>query len=152
MVHDDPPEKAGDKAEDALKGLAHSTRRFAHPSETYWVIGSLLSGSLALEQSLYQIATAHNRPDLALDERGDASRGQELMRGAMADLRSAADAIDKAYAHLNSASQKSGAIAWNPTPPDAAADKVPRRRGPGPKVVDLGAHSRLPSPGTGLSW
>jgi len=151
MLHDDPPETAADVAADALKGLAHSTRRFAHPSETYWVIGPLLSGALALEQSLFQIATAHNHPDLALDERGDPSRGLELMRGAMADLRAAADALDKAYAHLNAASQKSGAIAWRPAPPDVGHEAAPRRRGSAPKVVELGAHRTLPAPETGLS-
>jgi len=151
MLHGNPPEKAAAMAADGLKGLARSTRRFAHPSETYWVIGSLLSGALALEQSLFQIAAAHNHPDLALDERGDPSHGQELMRGAMADLRAAADAFDKAYAHLNAASQKSGAITWKPAPPDVRPQAAPRRGGPGPRVVELGAHRTLPSPETGLS-
>ncbi|MGB3376134.1 MAG: hypothetical protein WBA87_13470, partial [Microbacterium sp.] len=55
---DNPVEDAME-ASAALRGLAHATRTFDNPAETYPVLGELLAGVRSLRQVLDQLAAAH---------------------------------------------------------------------------------------------
>ncbi|MGB3894840.1 MAG: hypothetical protein WA942_11410, partial [Mycolicibacter sinensis] len=55
---DNPVEDAME-ASAALRGLAHATRTFTDPAETYPVLGELLAGVRSLRQVLDQLAAAH---------------------------------------------------------------------------------------------
>ena len=56
----DNPAADASKAEQALRGLAHATRRIEDPSQIYGVLGSLSRGIASLSQSLHQIAMFHD--------------------------------------------------------------------------------------------
>lgn len=55
---DDPRADAAE-TQAALRGLAHATRAFSDPADTYPVIGDLLAGVRSLRQVLDQLASAH---------------------------------------------------------------------------------------------
>ena len=50
------PISDADGACEALRALAHATRRFSDPAQTYDVIGNLLSAVRSLQQVLDQVA------------------------------------------------------------------------------------------------
>ena len=53
----DNPAADASKAEQALRGLAHATRRIEDPSQIYGVLGSLSRGIASLSQSLHQLGS-----------------------------------------------------------------------------------------------
>ena len=53
------PARDASEAYEALRGLAHATRAFENPADTYAVIGDLLGGLRSLRQVLDQLAPAH---------------------------------------------------------------------------------------------
>lgn len=112
----DPGADAGEASE-ALRGLAHASRRFEHPKEMYGVIGELLGGVRSLRQVLDQLATAHasNRA-LAFDDSGDHSAGSKVALAAADELHQAATFIDQAEERLNVAMSAAGRIAWHTEP------------------------------------
>ena len=113
-----------DEACEALRALAHATRRFNDPAQTYDVIGnllaarcSLLAAVRSLQQVLDQVTSAH----LEHQNRAFTGSGDSVAGSAHADR--AANAIHDAAQHLgyveNSldlASQHSGRIAWHAAP------------------------------------
>ena len=52
------PTAGAAEASEALRGLAHATRVFEDPADTYAVLGDLLAGVRSLRQVLDQLATA----------------------------------------------------------------------------------------------
>ena len=56
----DNPAADASKAEQALRGLAHATRRIEDPSQIYGVLGSLSRGIASLSQSLHQLGSYHD--------------------------------------------------------------------------------------------
>lgn len=112
----DPGADAGEASE-ALRGLAHASRRFEHPQEMYGVIGDLLGGVRSLRQVLDQLATAHasNRP-LAFNDSGDHPAGTKDALAAADELHQAATFIDQAEERLNVAMSAAGRIAWHTEP------------------------------------
>lgn len=56
---EDPAADAND-AEQALRGLAHATRRIDDPAQIYSVLGSLSQAVASLNQSLHQIGSFHD--------------------------------------------------------------------------------------------
>lgn len=105
------------EAYEALRGLAHASRRFEHLKDMYGVVGDLLGGVRALRQVLDQLATAHasNRP-LAFDDSGDHSAGSKDALAAADELHQAATFIDQAEERLNAAMSAAGRIAWHSEP------------------------------------
>src|SRR5690606_14569716 len=71
----DPVADAGDSRE-SVRALAHASRAFRDPADTYRVIGELLATLRSLEQVLEQVAAAHvrDRGGAFLDN-GDRSGG-----------------------------------------------------------------------------
>lgn len=49
------------EAEQALRGLAHATRRIDDPAQIYNVLGSLSQAVASLSQSLHQIGSFHDQ-------------------------------------------------------------------------------------------
>ena len=64
------------EASEALRGLAHASRVFEDPADTYAVLGDLLAGVRSLRQVLDQLATAHLKHRVrAHDDAGDQTAG-----------------------------------------------------------------------------
>jgi hypothetical protein len=115
------PTADGEEARQALRGLAHATRAFEKPADTYAVIGDLLSSVGSLRQVLDQLATAHlSHRTLARDDNGDAATGLRTVDAAAEELRQAAALADQLESRLDSASKLSGRIAWSPAPSRAS--------------------------------
>lgn len=109
-----PAADAGE-AYEALRGLAHASRTFEDPSETYAVIGDLLSGVRALRQVLDQLATVHlNHQHQVTDESREYGGGSVEAVAAADELHQAGTLIDQAHDRLNAAMTHSGRIVWNP--------------------------------------
>ncbi|WP_454114960.1 hypothetical protein [Microbacterium lacticum] len=114
-----PTTDAGEASE-ALRGLAHATRAFDSPEDTYAVIGDLLGGVRSLRQVLHQLAGAHiSHHTAAHTDDGDGKAGTRAAVAAADELHQASVLIDTVERHLDAASQHSGRIAWHP----AAAER-----------------------------
>lgn len=112
----DPVTDAGD-ARESVRALAHASRAFRDPADTYQVVGELLGTLRSLEQVLEQVASAHVREqDRAFLDNGDRSGGLIEADAAALALRRAAAAIGQAERAVDEASQHSGRIAWHPAP------------------------------------
>ena len=105
------------EASEALRGLAHASRAFEDPADTYAVLGDLLAGVRSLRQVLDQLATAHftNRVR-AHDDAGDQTAGATYALAATAELQQAAALLDGVHDRVDAALGASGRIAWHPDP------------------------------------
>ena len=103
------------EASEALRGLAHASRVFEDPADTYAVLGDLLAGVRSLRQALDQLATAHvtNRVR-AHDDAGDQTAGVTYALAATAELQQAAALLDGVHERVDAAMAASGRIAWHP--------------------------------------
>lgn len=125
----DDPIKDAAEASAALRGLAHATRQFESPADTYPVIGDLLAGVRSLRQVLDQLAAAHIRSrGIAHDDAGNQAAGATSALAAADELHQAGTLLDTVEWRLDAASQHSGRIAWHPAMP--ATDL------PGPDLVE----------------
>lgn len=121
---DNPTADAGETAQ-ALRGLAHATRTFESPADTYEVIGELLSGVRSLKQVLDQLAGAHTANRVrAHDDAGDQTVGATFALSAANNLQHAASLLDGVHDRLDTAMSASGRIAWHDAP--AAPEPVQR--------------------------
>ncbi len=110
----DPTADAGE-AHGALRGLAHASRTFENPSDTYPVIGDLLAGVRSLRQVLDQLATVHlNHQHQVTDEARNYACGAVEALAAADELHQAASLIDQAHDRLNAAMTHSSRIVWQP--------------------------------------
>ena len=110
----DPTSDARD-AYEALRGLAHASRTFENPSDTYAVIADLLGGMRAMRQVLDQLADAHlSRQHHVTDDAHDTAAGAAAALAAADELHQAGTLIDEADDRLGAASTHSGRIVWNP--------------------------------------
>jgi hypothetical protein len=129
---DDPRADAAE-TQAALRGLAHATRAFSDPADTYQVIGDLLAGVRSLRQVLDQLASAHIAYRArAHDDNGNQLAGANSALAAADELHQAATLLDTVDWRLDAASQHSGRIAWHPAAArrDAAAmDRLAARLG-----------------------
>ncbi|KXC04945.1 hypothetical protein ACFUTX_04935 [Microbacterium sp. NPDC057407] len=123
------PVSDGAEACTALRALAHATRTFDNPAQTYEVVGDLLGGLRSLEQVLDQLALAHTNADaIARTDDGDHWAGVEEAHAAALALRRASTLVARAGLALDRASQHSGRIAWDSlsTPEPVSESLVPR--------------------------
>lgn len=119
---DDPLADAAE-ASAALRGLAHATRTFENPADTYPVTGDLLAGVRSLRQVLDQLAAAHLRArGIAHDDAGNQAAGATSALAAADELHQAGTLLDTVEWRLDAASQHSGRIAWRPDSPLSAAE------------------------------
>ncbi|WP_431878416.1 hypothetical protein [Amycolatopsis sacchari] len=109
-----PTSDAGDASE-ALRGLAHASRVFENPADTYPVIGDLLAGMRSLRQVMDQLAAVHAaHQQRVTDDDHDPVAGAVAALAAADELHQAATLIDQAHDRLNAAMSQSGRIVWNP--------------------------------------
>lgn len=105
------------EASEALRALAHATRVFDDPADTYAVLGDVLAGVRSLRQVLDQLATAHTTyRGRARDDDGDHTAGETFVEAAAAGLQHAALLLDQVHDRVDAAMSASGRIAWNPQP------------------------------------
>lgn len=109
------PHADAQEASQALRGLAHATRSFEDPGETYTTIGELLSGVRSMRQVFDQLSEAHlHHRGLAHDDEGNHLNGAHVALAAADELHQAGTLLDQVHARLDKASQSSGCIAWHP--------------------------------------
>lgn len=109
------------EASEALRGLAHATRTFDNPADTYAVLGDLLGGVRSLRQVLEQLATAHVSLRVrAHDDAGSQSAGSTSALAAANELQQAVALLDGVHGRVNAAMSQSGRIAWHEAPAETA--------------------------------
>jgi len=125
--YDNPAADANEAAE-ALRGLAHASRTFTDPADSYRVLGSLSTALASLQQSLDQLAAWHEcNADRAAHDDGDHAAGRSDAVVAGEYLRGAAGSVRQAHGALNEAFNHNGRIAWQPSI-DAARTAQSRSR------------------------
>lgn len=123
----DPTADAAE-ASDALRGLAHASRMFDQPADTYPVFGDLLAGVRSLRQVLDQLANAHlTHRDRAHDDEGNHRAGAQSALAAADELHQTGTLLDHVASRLDAAFSHSGRIAWHhePTPPGPVTNEPP---------------------------
>ena len=145
----------------AARGLAHASRSFAEPIDTYRVLGDLQSAMFGLHQSLQQIAAFHTRlVDRASTDHGDRAAGREHALVAAMRLETAATHVDRATDHLMVAfaEKRADRLATRPDPGRRGACRAGRRprdrprrspatgepASPGPLTVQAGCSGGWP--------
>lgn len=104
----------------ALRALAHATRSFDQPAETYAVAGEVLGGLRSLGQVLSQLASAHTSESaIPRAEDGNLGAGIEEAYAAATELRRASALVARAELAVDRASQHSGRIVWGSASPGA---------------------------------
>lgn len=99
----------------ALRGLAHASRAFDDPADTYAVLGDLLAGLRSLGQVLDQLAAVHiSQRARAHDDNGNHLAGAHSALTAADELHQAATLCGQVESRLDRAMQHSGRIAWHP--------------------------------------
>lgn len=113
----------GAEASEAMGGLAHASRTFDDPADTYTVLGDLTAAMRSLRQVLDQLATTHlAHRDRAHHDDGDQLAGDRSALAAADALHQAGTLLDQAHDHLNTAFSHSGRIAWHPEPAQTSLD------------------------------
>lgn len=120
------------EASEALRGLAHASRVFDNPADTYGVLGDLLSGVRSLRQVLDQLGSAHLvHRGRAYDDDGDHAIGAAEALAAADDLHHAGTLLDGVEERVNAAMTHSGRVAWHAPAHELGRDAVstgePRR-------------------------
>lgn len=113
----DNPVTDAAEASAALRGLAHATRTFEDPADTYAVLGDLLAGVRSLRQVLDQLAAAHIAAGArAHDDAGTQAAGATAALAAADELHQAGTLLDAVHDRVDAAMSQSGRIAWHPAP------------------------------------
>lgn len=111
------------EASEAMRGLAHASRVFDDPADTYTVFGDLTVTMRSLRQVLDQLAATHlAHRDRAYHDDGDHLAGARSALAAADELHQAGTLLDQAHDHLNAAFSHSGRIAWHPSPAQTGLD------------------------------
>lgn len=159
---DNPVEDAME-ASAALRGLAHATRTFDNPAETYPVLGELLAGVRSLRQVLDQLAAAHiNARFRAHTDAGSQPAGATAALAAADELHQAGTLLDTVHERVDAAMSQSGRIAWQRAPDPFDAPDATRATVQAGELrltvwpdVPLGEHQRyayrIENPATGQS-
>ena len=125
------PLKDAAEASDALRGLAHASRVFDNPADTYAVFGDLVASVRSLRQVLDQLANTHlSHRDRAHDDGGDHLAGSDSVFAAADELHHAGALLDQVQDRLDAAFSHSGRSAWHPEPAistEAPTDPAQRR-------------------------
>lgn len=105
------------EAYEALRRLAHATRSWEEPADTYRVIGEVVAGIRCLGQVLDQLAGVHLRhQDGVSTDDGDRTAGAVAALAAADGFHQAAVLLDQAHDQLSAAFIQSGKIVWHPQP------------------------------------
>lgn len=108
----DNPAADASEAEQALRGLAHATRRIEDPSQVYAVLGSLSRATASLSQSLHQLGSHHDKHGA----RADATIVDPKQTGAAYrvswDLHRAGEMLASIQKSIDSAQQSEATIVY----------------------------------------
>mgnify|MGYP005983802667 CR=1 FL=1 len=111
------PRRDSVEASVALRGLAHASRVFDNPADTYVVLGDLLDSIRSLRQVLDQLAATHvSHRARAHDDDGEHAVGEADALAAADDLHQAGTLLDDVEMRVDAAMTRSGRIAWHPAP------------------------------------
>lgn len=145
----DRPVESADDAAEHLRALAHATRRFGDPGETYWVLGDLTAIIHRLQDVLVNVAVAHtNYRDLAHTDDGNQLEGGKHAYDAAMALRRASLLVEEAGRRVDDAQSHSGRIVWHGATPAEREDPERVLRG---KTADRGTkRADRPRPGRTL--
>lgn len=122
----------GEEACQALRALAHATRSFEQPAQTYVVVGDVLGGLRSLGQVLDQLASAHTSESaIPLAEDGGHRAGIEEAYAAASALRRASALVARAELAVDRASQHSSRIVWGSATP---SDLLPLPEAIAPRI------------------
>lgn len=131
------PVPSGDKAAEHLRALAHATRRFEDPSDTYWVVGDLGAITRRLQEVLVNVASAHtDHLELAHTDDGNQVEGRQHAHDAATSLRRASRLLEDVGRFVSDAQSHSGRIAWHGSRP--AEHEGSGREARGKVVLDRG--------------
>lgn len=115
-TYENPVTDAAESYE-ALRGLAHATRSWDEPANTYRVIGEVVAGIRCLGQVLDQLAGVHLRhEDGVSTDDGNRTAGAVAALSAADGFHQAAVLLDQAHDQLSAAFVQSGKIVWHPEP------------------------------------
>lgn len=110
-----PAERPGDRARNAVRALAHPSGRASDPDEVHRLLGNLREMSAALAQTCQQLAAWHTRnaPQAAT---GDGSRpaGHSLAEVTAMHLTRTAGLLARATDALDEARNANSMLAWPP--------------------------------------
>lgn len=110
---EDPAADATD-AEQALRGLAHATRRIDDPSQVYSVLGSLSQAVASLSQALHQIGSFHDAHGAhSAPEPRDPGQAGAAYRASW-DLHRAAEMLNSVGKSIDSAHAAEATIVYQP--------------------------------------
>ena len=100
------------EAYEGLRGLAHATRAFEEPADTYRVLGEVSGSVRLLRQVLDQLSRAHaDHRDIAFTD--DRVPAEAVALAAADELHQAADGLDEVADRVMRAHEASGRIAWH---------------------------------------
>lgn len=100
------------EAYEGLRGLAHATRAFEDPADTYRVLGEISGVVRLLRQVLDQLSRAHaDHRDIAFTD--DRAPAEAVALAAADELHQAADGLDEVVDRVMRAHEASGRIAWH---------------------------------------
>lgn len=118
------PTADASEAEQALRGLAHATRRIEDPSQIYGVLGSLSRATASLSQALHQLGSYHDNHGA----RAEATIVDPKQTGAAYrvswDLHRAGEMLASIQKSIDSAHQSEATIVY----PDQASTSRPACR------------------------
>ena len=100
------------EAFEGLRGLAHATRTFEDPANTYRLLGAVSGSVRLLRQVLDQLSRAHaNHHDIAFTK--DRVQAETVALAAADELHQAADGLNEVGDRVMRAHEASGRIAWH---------------------------------------
>lgn len=135
----DPVADAAEACE-GLRGLAHATRAFEDPADTYRVLGEVSGSVRLLRQVLDQLSRAHaDHRDIAFTD--DRVPAEAVALAAADELHQAADVLDEVAGRVVRAHEASGRIAGhthtNPEPSRRWVNVVFLQGAEADEVLDL---------------
>lgn len=108
------PVADADETQQAVRGLAHATRRFAEPSDFYNVLGSLSQTLESLSQVLHQLGAFHDGTANRLARvDSDAREGRAVSYQVAWELHRAAEMVHQVGAAVDRAHQGEASIAYD---------------------------------------
>jgi hypothetical protein len=114
MATFDRPRTHADEAREALRQLAHATRRVEDPTEIYTVLGELTNGLASLAQSLHQIAEFHEGPARKRAwVTGDAQKGRAASHQVAWELHRAAEIVHQVANGIDRAHEVEATIGYD---------------------------------------
>lgn len=105
---------AADESREAVRGLAHATRRFADPADVYSVLGSLTQTLGSLTQVLHQLGDFHDGTAGGLARvEGDARQGRAVSYQVAWELHRAAEMVHQVGTAVDRAQQSEATLAYD---------------------------------------